>query len=43
MATSLKNLSDYNIADVPSGKDMKFGIVVSEWNTGITEALFNGA
>ena len=43
MATSLKNLSDYNIADVPSSADMKFGIVVSEWNTEITEALYKGA
>jgi len=43
MATSLKNLSDYNIADVPSASDMKFGIVVSEWNTEITEALYKGA
>lgn len=43
MATSLKNLSDYNIADVPSAADMKFGIVVSEWNTEITEALYKGA
>jgi len=43
MATSLKNLSDYKIEDVPSGKDMKFGIIVSEWNTDITEALYNGA
>lgn len=43
MATSLKNLSDYNIADVPSAENMKFGIVVSEWNTEITEALYEGA
>ena len=42
MATSLKNLSDYNIADVPSAANMKFGIVVSEWNTEITEALYEG-
>lgn len=43
MATSLKNLSDYNLEDVPSADSMKFGIVVSEWNTEITEALFEGA
>lgn len=43
MATSLKNLSDYNIEDVPSAENMKFGIVVSEWNTEITEALYQGA
>jgi len=43
MATSLKNLSDYDIQSVASAKDMKFGIVVAEWNTEITEALYNGA
>lgn len=43
MATSLKNLSDYNIESVPSAEGMKFGIVVAEWNTEVTEALFNGA
>ena len=43
MATSLKNLSSYttkNISDI-SGK--RFGIVVAEWNSEITEALFAGA
>ena len=43
MATSLKNLSDYNITSIADAKDMKFGIVVAEWNTEITEALFEGA
>lgn len=43
MATSLKNLSDYDIQSVPKADGMKFGIVVAEWNTEITEALFNGA
>ncbi len=41
MAT--KNLSDYDIKSVPSGNGLRFGIVVSEWNNKITEALFNGA
>ncbi len=41
MAT--KNLSDYDINSVPSGKGMRFGIVVSEWNNKITEALYKGA
>ncbi|NOZ35899.1 MAG: 6,7-dimethyl-8-ribityllumazine synthase [Chlorobi bacterium] len=41
MAT--KNLSDYDINSVPSGRGMRFGIVVSEWNNTITEALYNGA
>lgn len=43
MATSLKNLSDYDIQSVANAKDMKFGIVVAEWNTEITEALYQGA
>jgi len=41
MAT--KNLSDYDINSVPSGKGIRFGIVVSEWNNTITEALYDGA
>ena len=43
MATSLKNLSSYNKDVTPSAEDMRFGIVVSEWNTEITEALLQGA
>ena len=41
MAT--KNLSEYDLNSVPSAKDMKFGIVVAEWNYQITGALANGA
>ena len=41
MAT--KNLSEYVLSSVPDGKDMKFGIVVSEWNYEVTGALANGA
>ena len=43
MATENKNLSHYNLEDVPSAEGMKFGIVVSEWNANITENLFSGA
>ncbi|MFT4525580.1 MAG: 6,7-dimethyl-8-ribityllumazine synthase [Flavobacteriales bacterium] len=43
MASSLKSLSDHNPESVPSAAGMRFGVVVSEWNTEITEALFNGA
>ncbi len=43
MATSLKNLSDYNIQSVANAVQMKFGIVVAEWNTEITESLYTGA
>ena len=41
MAT--KNLSDYDINSVPSAGDMKFGIVVSDWNHNITHNLLKGA
>lgn len=41
MAT--KNLSEYNFDSVPSAKEMKFGIVVAEWNYKITGALAQGA
>ena len=43
MASSLKNLSDYDINSVPNASEMKFGIVVAEWNNDVTEALYNGA
>src|SRR5690554_7004285 len=43
MASSLKNLSSYDENSVPSAKNMKFGIVVSEWNRAITDALYQGA
>ena len=42
MASSLKNLSDHNPEAIPSAAGMRFGVVVSEWNTEITDALFNG-
>jgi 6,7-dimethyl-8-ribityllumazine synthase len=41
MATT--NLSDYDKSIIPNSHDMRFGIVVSEWNESITEGLFNGA
>jgi 6,7-dimethyl-8-ribityllumazine synthase len=43
MATKNKNLSKHDVSKVPSAKGMRFGIVVSEWNTPVTEALYNGA
>ena len=43
MATANKNLSEYDKATIPSAKNFRFGIVVSEWNAEITEGLFNGA
>jgi len=37
------NLSDYNPDLVPDASEMKFGIVVSEWNANVTNALLQGA
>ena len=43
MATANKNLSEYDKNTIPSAKDFRFGIVVSEWNEKVTEGLFSGA
>ena len=43
MATANKNLSDYDKTAIPSAKDFRFGIVVSEWNDTITDGLLKGA
>lgn len=43
MATEYQNLSSYNSADIPDASAMKFGIVVSEWNSQVTNALLEGA
>lgn len=37
------NLSYYAPESIPDAEDMSFGIVVSEWNPEVTEALKNGA
>lgn len=41
MSSANKNLSTYS--KMPNASKMRFGIVVSEWNPEITEALFKGA
>ncbi len=43
MATVYHNLSEYDTTSVPDASEMKFGIVVSEWNENITAALLHGA
>ncbi|MEC3965545.1 6,7-dimethyl-8-ribityllumazine synthase [Flagellimonas halotolerans] len=43
MATANKNLSVYDKSKIPNAKNLRFGIVVSQWNGGITEALYQGA
>lgn len=42
MATENKNLSSYEKLSVPNAKDFRIGIVVSEWNSNVTEGLFQG-
>lgn len=41
MAT--KDLSQYDTKSVPSAENMRFGIVVAEWNLEVTSALAEGA
>lgn len=43
MASKLKNLSVYDPESVADASEMKFGIVVSEWNHNVTGALLEGA
>ncbi|MEM6892447.1 MAG: 6,7-dimethyl-8-ribityllumazine synthase [Bacteroidota bacterium] len=43
MATANHNLSEYSKADIPNAANMRFGLVVSEWNENITENLYKGA
>lgn len=42
MASALKNLSEYDDSNIPGAGEMTFGIVVAEWNTRITHALYEG-
>ena len=43
MATILKSLSDFSHIEIPSGESFSFGIVVSQWNSEVTGALYDGA
>ncbi|PIB38817.1 6,7-dimethyl-8-ribityllumazine synthase [Maribacter sp. 4G9] len=43
MATENKNLSEYDKDSIPNAKHLRFGIVVSQWNSNITEGLYHGA
>lgn len=42
MASVLHNLSGYDPASIPDGRDWIIGVVVSEWNDEITGALLEG-
>ena len=43
MASDLKNLSVFSTDALPDISQRRFAILVSEWNTEVTEALFEGA
>jgi len=43
MASSLKNLSDYNSDKLIDASGKRFGLIVAEWNKEITDALCIGA
>lgn len=40
MSSADKNLSEYKKAEMPNAADFSFGIVSSEWNEEITDALY---
>ena len=43
MSSSHKNLSDYSNKNLTDMAKKRFAIVVSEWNSEVTEALYSGA
>ena len=42
MASSNKNLSSYSQVNLKDVSEKKFGIVMSEWNSSVTESLLEG-
>jgi 6,7-dimethyl-8-ribityllumazine synthase len=43
MASNLKNLSDFSHLEIRDAANIRFAIVVSQWNSQVTGALLNGA
>ena len=43
MATSINNPGNYDRSSLPDASAMRIGVVVSEWNPGITSKLLDGA
>ena len=43
MATAITNLSEFDRSSLPDASDFNIGLVVSEWNSEITDALYKGA
>lgn len=42
MSSARKNLSTYDDSDIPDAAEMRFGVVVADWNRDITHALYEG-
>ncbi|CAM4230109.1 6,7-dimethyl-8-ribityllumazine synthase [Cytophagaceae bacterium 50C-KIRBA] len=42
MSSQHKNLSDFSTESLPAIQDKQFAVVVSEWNTEVTDALYQG-
>ena len=42
MSSSNNKLVDLDLSEIPSAKNLKFGITVSKWNSEITNSLLNG-
>ncbi len=42
MATELNNLSSYDPNTIPTGEGVRIGIVVSDWNSAVTDKLLRG-
>lgn len=43
MSSLHKNLSDFSHLNVASAQGLRFAVVVSQWNAGVTGSLLNGA
>ena len=43
MSAKYQNLTDFNPEDIPDASNMRFTIIVSEWNPDVTEKLKEGA
>ncbi len=43
MSSAVKNLSEFSTTHLPNITGKRFAIVVSEWNTDVTHALYTGA
>ncbi len=43
MSSANKNLSEFRTEGLPDVSQKKFAIIVAEWNSEVTEALFEGA